>query len=434
MLIAQTMAAQIVARVMGGRTLDHALTRAWAATAGIAATDKALIQELCYGTLRHLGPLRATVKKLLTRPATDLPVETLLWVALYQLRFTGAPPATVVDNAVDAASRLRVSSAKGLVNAVLRFYLRNRPTIEAEPPATDEARWSHPQWWIDVVRKEYPSDWQSILEASNGRPPLTLRVNRRKTVRDGELRVFAAADIACRAIGTDGIVVEDPRNVTALPGFAEGRLSVQDAGAQFAYPFLGVEDGMRVLDACAAPGGKTTHILERVRCDLTALDRDERRLQRIRENLARLGLQCTVRQADAGAVGSWWDGVPFDRVLLDAPCTASGVMRRHPDGKWLRRPGDIAQFAQQQSRLLDALWPVVAPGGRLLYTTCSIFGEENDIRVADFLDRHDDGVRRELDWPTGVRRIGAGQLLPSNGGGEDNHDGFFYAAIEKRGG
>jgi 16S rRNA (cytosine967-C5)-methyltransferase len=353
---------------------------------------------------------------------------------LYQLRFTSAPPATVVDNAVDAASRLRVSSAKGLVNAVLRFYLRNRSTIDAEPPATDEARWSHPQWWIDLVRKEYPSDWQSILDASNGRPPLTLRVNRRKTVRDGELRIFADAGVASRPIGAEGIVVEDPRNVTALPGFTDGRLSVQDAGAQLAFPFLGVEDGMRVLDACAAPGGKTTHILEHVRCDLTALDRDERRLDRIRENLARVGVECTVRQADAGSVDSWWDGVPFDRVLLDAPCTASGVMRRHPDGKWLRRIADIEQFAQQQSRLLEALWPVVAPGGRLLYTTCSIFGEENDARVADFLGRHANAARRELEWPAGIRRHGMGQLLPSNGGGEDNHDGFFYAAIEKRGG
>lgn len=434
MLIAQTMAAQIIARVMSGRTLDHALSRAWAATTGIAANDKALMQELCYGTLRHLGPLRATVRKLLTRPATDLPVETLLWVALYQLRHTTAPAPIVVDNAVDAASRLRVSSAKGLVNAVLRFYLRNRTAIDAEPAVNDEALWSHPQWWIDIVRREYPGDWQSILEASNRRPPLTLRVNRRKTVRDGELRIFAAGGIACRPIGADGLVVEDPRNVTALPGFAEGRLSVQDAGAQLAHGFLAVEDRMRVLDACAAPGGKTTHILERSRCDLVALDRDERRLERIRENLARVGLECSLRQADASHVESWWDGVPFDRVLLDAPCTASGVMRRHPDGKWLRRPGDIAQFAQQQFRLLEALWLVLSAGGRLLYTTCSVFHEENEARVTDFLSRHADAQRRELDWPPGLRRHATGQLLPANGGGEDNHDGFFYAAIEKSSG
>jgi len=427
------MAAQIVARVMGGRTLDYALARAWSAASGLAAPDKALIQELCYGTLRHLGPLRATVKKLLTRPPTDVPVETLLWVAMYQLRHTSAPAPTVVDNAVEAASRLRVSSAKGLVNAVLRFYLRNRATIDGAPPPNDEARWSHPQWWIDLTRREYPVDWQAILEASNSRPPLTLRVNRRQAVRDGELRLFAAAGIAARAIGVDGIVVEDPRNVTALPGFQEGKVSVQDAGAQLAPAFLGAEDGMRVLDACAAPGGKTTHILERAHCELLALDRDERRLERIRENLARLQLDCEVRKADAAEVDSWWDRRPFHRVLLDTPCTASGVMRRHPDGKWLRRPADIGQFAQQQTRLLDTLWRVVAPGGRLLYTTCSIFSEENESRVADFVARHDNAVRRPLELPAGMRRGGAGQLLPSSGSAEDNHDGFFYAALEKRG-
>jgi 16S rRNA (cytosine967-C5)-methyltransferase len=432
MLIAQTLAAQIIARVMGGRTLDYALARVWLAAKGLSVGDRALIQELCYGTLRHLGPLRSTVKKLLTRPTTDVPVETLLWVALYQLRHTTAPHASVVDNAVDAAGRLRVSSAKGLVNAVLRFYLRNRERIDATAPTTDEARWSHPQWWVEQVRKEYPADWQSILEASNSRPPLTLRVNRRRSVRDGELRSFEAAGIGARPIGIDGVIVEDPQNVLTLPGFAEGRLSVQDAGAQLAVPFLKVENGMRVLDACSAPGGKTTHVLEYTQCDLTALDRDERRLVRVRENLARLGLECSVRQADAAEVSDWWDGQPYDRVLLDAPCTASGVMRRHPDGKWLRRPSDIRQFAEQQARLLDSLWSVVARKGLLLYTTCSIFSEENENRVADFLDRHGDAARVPLEWPTGLRRHGQGQLLPSAGRGEDNHDGFFYAALEKR--
>ena len=434
MLIAQTTAAQVVARVLAGRTLDYALAQAWTRMAGIAAQDKALIQELCYGTLRRLGPLRATVKKLLIRPATDPQLDALLWVALYQLRHGSAPAHAVVDNAVEAATRLQVTSAKGLVNAVLRFYLRNRATIDAESPPTDEARYSHPQWWIDLVRKEYPVAWREILNASNSRPPLTLRVNRRKSIRDGELRNFVAEGLAGRPIGADGIIVQDPRNVFALPGFSDGRVSVQDAGAQLAQPFLGAEDGMRVLDACAAPGGKTMHILEHTRCELIALDRDHRRLGKIWENLARLGLSATTKQADAGNLSTWWDEKPFDRVLLDAPCTASGVMRRHPDGKWLRRPGDIAQFAQQQHRLLEALWQVVKPGGRMLYVTCSIFSEENEVRVADFLSRHSDASRRALPWPQGLRRHGEGQLLPADGSGEDNHDGFFYALLEKRGG
>jgi 16S rRNA (cytosine967-C5)-methyltransferase len=317
---------------------------------------------------------------------------------------------------------------------VLRFYLRNRAAIDAAEPANDEARYSHAQWWVDLVRNEYPSAWKDLLRASNVRPPLTLRVNRRKSVRDGELRNLAAAGIACRPIGSDGIIVEDPRNVLALPGFAEGRLSVQDAGAQLAAPFLGVDDGMRVLDACAAPGGKTTHILEHVRCEMVALDRDHRRLGKIWENLARLGLSATTKQADAADLHTWWDDRPFDRLLLDVPCTASGVMRRHPDGKWLRRAGDIAQFSQQQRRLLEALWPTVKPGGRLLYTTCSIFSDENEVQVRDFLSRHANAYRCALAWPAGLRRESEGQLLPADGGGEDNHDGFFYALLEKRGG
>jgi len=434
MLIAQTLAAQVVSRVLAGRTLDYSLGQTWSRNPDIVAQEKALVQELCYGTLRHLGPLRATVRKLLTRPAADPQLEALLWVALYQLRYSGAPSHAVVDHAVDAATRLQVTSAKGLVNAVLRFYLRNRSTIDTEPPATDEARYSHPQWWVDLARNEYPHDWARMMDASNTRPPLTLRINKRKSMRDGELRNFIDAGIACRAIGADGIIVEDPRNVLALPGFADGRVSVQDAGAQLAQPFLGAEDGMRVLDACAAPGGKTMHILEHTRCELVALDRDSRRLGKIWENLARLGLSATTRQADATNVKAWWDGKPFDRVLLDVPCTASGVMRRHPDGKWLRRAGDIAQFAQQQHRLLDALWEVVKPGGRMLYTTCSIFSQENEVPVADFLSRHPDALRRSLPWPPGLRRHGEGQLLPADGAGEDNHDGFFYALVEKRGG
>jgi 16S rRNA (cytosine967-C5)-methyltransferase len=434
MLIAQTLAAQVIARVMTGRTLDYSLGSAWSRTPDIDPQQKALTQELCYGTLRHLGGLRATVQKLLTRPATDPKLEALLWVALYQLRHTAAPPHAIVDNAVDAATRIQLTSAKGLVNAVLRFYLRNRAAIDAAAPANDEARYSHSQWWIDAVRDEYPSAWKDLLRASNARPPLTLRVNRRKSVRDGELRNLVAAGVACRPIGIDGIIVEDPRNVLALPGFAEGRLSVQDAGAQLATPFLGVADGMRVLDACAAPGGKTTHILEHARCEMLALDRDNRRLGKIWENLARLGLSATTKQADAANLDTWWDDRPFDRVLLDVPCTASGVMRRHPDGKWLRRPGDIAQFSQQQRRLLEALWTTVKPGGRLLYTTCSIFSEENEVQVRDFLSRHPDAYRCALAWPDGVKRESEGQLLPADGGGEDNHDGFFYALLEKRGG
>jgi 16S rRNA (cytosine967-C5)-methyltransferase len=434
MKTAQALAAQVIVRVLAGRTLDHSLGLAWSRATGVDVHTRALTQELCYGTLRHLGPLRALVRPLLRRPAADPQLEALLWVAFYQLQHGNAAAHAVVSNAVDAAGLLKVTSAKGLVNAVLRHYLRNPASLDALEPPADEARYSHQQWWIDLVRREYPEAWGDILQAGNARPPLTLRVNRRKCPRDGAVLALAAAGIPSRPIGADGIVVEDPRNVLALPGFTEGRLSVQDYGAQLAAPFLGAKDGMRVLDACAAPGGKTTHILERAKCEIIALDRDNRRLAKIRENLDRLGLAASTHQADAVNVTSWWDGKPFDRVLADVPCTASGVVRRHPDGKWLRRPGDVAQFAQQQRRLLDALWPVVKPGGRLLYTTCSVFAEENEAPVNAMMTRHRDASRCLLPWPDGLKRHGDGQLLPAGGAAEDNHDGFFYALLEKRGG
>lgn len=434
MKTAQALAAQVIARVLAGRTLDNSLGHAWSRATNLDAHTRALTQELCYGTLRHLGPLRALVRPLLTRPATDPQLEALLWVAFYQLQHGSAAAHAVVSNAVDAAGLLKVTSAKGLVNAVLRYYLRNRAALDVLEPPSDDARYSHAHWWVDLVRKEYPVEWGDILQAANARPPLTLRVNRRKCLRDGELSVFAAAGIPCRPIGVDGILVEDPRNVIALPGFAEGRLSVQDHGAQLAAPFLGAKDGMRVLDACAAPGGKTTHILEIAKCEMIALDRDNRRLGKVWENLARLGLTASTHLADAANLESWWDGKPFDRVLADVPCTASGVVRRHPDGKWLRRPGDVAQFAQQQRRLLEALWSVVKPGGRLLYTTCSVFSEENETQVKELMAKHRDTIRCALPWPDGLKRHGDGQLLPEGGAAEDNHDGFFYALLEKRGG
>jgi 16S rRNA (cytosine967-C5)-methyltransferase len=434
MKAAQAFAAQVIVRVLAGRTLDNSLEDAWARAADLDAHTRALTQELCYGTLRHLGALRASVRPLLARPATDPQLEALLWVAFYQLKHGNVTVHAVVSNAVDAAGLLRLTSAKGLVNAVLRRHLRGRAAPAASECAPEEARYSYQQWWIDLVRGEYPDAWVDILQAGNERPPLILRANRRKCQRDSELLALAAAGHPCRPIGADGIVVETPRSVGALPGFAEGRLSVQDHGAQLAARFLDAKDGMRVLDACAAPGGKMTHILEGAECELTALDHDSRRLGRIRENLDRLGLSADTHLADAANVVSWWDGRPFDRVLADVPCTASGVVRRHPDGKWLRRRVDVSQFARQQARLIEALWAVVKPGGRLLYTTCSVFGEENEKPVNALMARHQNAIRCALPWPCGLKRCGDGQLLPAGGAAEDNHDGFFYALLEKRGG
>jgi 16S rRNA (cytosine967-C5)-methyltransferase len=424
---AQRVAAKAVRRVLAGATLPVAL----AASGGLAEVDRALIQELAYGTLRFLGQLRAIVRELADRPLADASVEALLWVALYQLIHTRAPQHAVVNAAVQATERLKKSSARGLTNAILRNFLRRRGALQATIGTNDVARFSYPSWWIDRVRREYAECATAILDAGNTRPPLTLRVNRRAISRDGYLEALATQGIAANAIGEAGVVLVEPRDITALPGYAEGWFMVQDAGAQLAAPLLAAEDGMRVLDVCAAPGGKTTHLAERNAIDLVALDVDAARLERVAQNLARLELLARVIVADAADTASWWDGVSFERILLDAPCTASGVVRRHPDGKWLRRESDIAAFAGQQQRLQDAVWPCLAPGGRMLYVTCSIFREENNEQVAGFVARHDDASRLPLSFPDGFRDDG-GQLLPSGAGAEHNHDGFFYALLQKK--
>jgi 16S rRNA (cytosine967-C5)-methyltransferase len=274
---------------------------------------------------------------------------------------------------------------------------------------------------------------ESILAAGNTRPPQSLRCNRRATTREALLGRFTAAGVTARAEGAAGIVVDPPLPVAELPGFAEGAFSVQDLGAQLAAPLLRVADGMRVLDACAAPGGKATHVLEVADVRLVALDSDAARLARIRENLARLRLQgprTSVVQGDAAQPSTWWDGEPFDRVLADVPCTASGIVRRHPDGKWIRRPGDVDSFVQQQRAILAALWPLVKPGGELLYVTCSVFREENDARVAAFLASGAGALREPLTFPEGVACSG-GQLLPSPTATGHNQDGFFFARLTK---
>jgi 16S rRNA (cytosine967-C5)-methyltransferase len=424
---AQRVAARTVRRVLAGSTLPVAL----AAAGGLAQNDRALIQELAYGTLRFLGQLRGVVRHLADRPLSDASVEALLWVALYQLIHTSAPQHAVVNAAVQATARVKRSSARGLTNAILRSFLRRHDAVLAAIRQDDEARFSYPQWWIDRVRGEYGERAGSVLDNGNTRPPLALRINRRAVSRVGYLEALAAQGIAASAIGEAGVILGEPRAVTGLPGYAEGWFSVQDAGAQLAAPLLGVDDGLRVLDVCAAPGGKTTHLAELAGIDLVALDIDAARLERVAQNLARLDLHARVIAADAADTRSWWDGVAFERILVDAPCTASGVVRRHPDGKWLRRESDVAAFAVQQRRLLDAVWPCLAPGGRLLYVTCSIFRAENNEQIAAFIACHDEALRLPLLLPAGFRDDD-GQLLPSGSGAEHNHDGFFYALLQKK--
>lgn len=422
---AQRLAAKIVRRVLAGNPLPAVL-----AGPPLPPGDRALAHELSYGTLRFLGELRAIVRALAERPLTDGSVEALLWVALYQLIHTGAPAHAVVDAAVRATAQLKRTSAQGLTNAILRTFLRRRDALLGEIANDPEARFSYPRWWIDRVFAEYPQRAAAVLDAGNTRPMLSLRVNRRRLAREDYLRALHAQGIRAHAIGEAGVVLDETAAVSALPGYAAGWFSVQDAGAQLAAPLLEAEDGMRVLDACAAPGGKTTHLAELAALDLAALDIDAARVERTHDNLARLGLAARLIVADAGEPDTWWDGDTFDRILADVPCTASGIVRRHPDGKWLRRETDIAGFVAQQIRLLDALWPCLKRGGVLLYSTCSIFGAENDDQITAFLQRHRDALRIRLTLPAEYAAID-GQLLPAAPGAAHNHDGFFYALLQK---
>jgi 16S rRNA (cytosine967-C5)-methyltransferase len=346
-------------------------------------------------------------------------VRALLLVALRGLH-AGRAEHVLVSQAVEAAGRLRVGAAKGFVNAILRNYLRRRNALNAQIARSPIGRYCHPQWWVDRVRNQYPDEWERALDAGNQHPPMTLRVNVRRTGVADYLHMLAGKGIDARQVGPVAIRVGAPLPVEEIPGFADGAVSVQDAGAQLAAPLLAAASGQRVLDACAAPGGKAAHILELADVDLTALDIDPVRVDRVRATLARLGLAATILQGDATEPAQWANGRTFERVLLDAPCTASGVARRYPDVKWLRRERDIAGFATLQRKLVSALWRVLEPGGKLLYVTCSVFGEENDAVVEWFLERQSDAAR------IAVPELAGGQLLP-----DEEHDGFFYALLGK---
>ena len=427
MLEIQRLASAAVGAVGGGRNLNAALTAQWQNNPELTSQERAAITDISYGTLRFGAQLEAVLAQLLTRPLRDDSLRWLLLVALYQLQHTRAAPYAIVDNAVRCAAQIGEPQAGGLINAVLRTFLRRRAALLAEAARSDGGRFSYPQWWIDKLRAQYPQHFAAMLDAGNRHPPFTLRVNRRRGRREDYLALLAQHGIPASPVGAEALILARGLPVERLPGFAEGMVSVQDAGAQFAAPLLDARDGMRVLDACAAPGGKTTHLLEIADLDLTALDRDANRLEHVRQNLARLRLTAArLLVADANDTAAWWDGTPFDRILADVPCSASGVVRRHPDIKWLRRAADTPQFVLQQQRLLGSLWRLLASGGKLLYTTCSVFLEENSLQVAEFLTRHADARVLPLCVLTTLEGTPEGQLLP-----DSEHDGFYYALLQK---
>lgn len=426
MLEVQRQAAVIVRSVLGGRSLDAELSRTAPSRAGWATSERAALQDICYGTLRFLGRLNALLEALLDRPVRDEKLRSLLRVALYQLEYTRAPPYAIIDHAVDVCARL-APGAKGLVNGVLRSFLRRRAAVIAVADRTETGRFSYPQWWIDKVRNQYPDQYAGILNAGNLHPPLTLRVNCRRSNPGAYLRQLTAHGLKADRIGESAVRLAVPVPVDRVPGFSDGLVSVQDAGAQRAAELIDLADGQRVLDACAAPGGKAAHMCELADVDLVALDADAARLERVQQNFARLGLRATLLCGDACAPESWWDGRPFDRILVDAPCSASGVVRRHPDIKWLRRASDLAHFAATQSRMLDALWRLVPSGGKLLYATCSVFQEENHLQVVHFLERKRDARCVSLPGTDSNQPQHPGQMLP-----DDRHDGFFFALLQKQ--
>lgn len=421
--------ADAVQAVRDGRSLTDALAR-------VPADARPGVQALSFHALRWLGgALEARAAMAPKAPPPN--VDALLVTALALLWPTGEPPPyaehTLVDQAV-ACMRHRAPAASGFVNAVLRRFLREREALVAAARHAPVGAFNHPLWWIERIKQDWPPHWQALLQQANRHPPMTLRVNVRQASGAAYADRLAAAGQHARVlsdplVGGQALTLDKPCPVTALPGFAAGEVSVQDAAAQRAAPLLlggtPLREGARVLDACAAPGGKTAHLLElRPDLEVLALDSDPQRLLRVQETLNRLHLSAGTAAADARETQRWWDGRPFDAILLDAPCSASGIVRRHPDVRWLRRPDDIVQLTRMQSELLEALWPLLAPGGRLLYATCSIFKAEGEQRIDAFLQRH---------GPEGARRDGAspGHLLPLADNATAPEDGFYYALLHK---
>ena len=444
-------------QLQGAASLLMAVRDGQSMTAALEDVDAQLrpgVQALGFHALRWLGRAEALRQQLVRRPpppeadALLCVVLALAWSSSVNAEPDPAAPAytafTLVDQAVEAAKRSEAMHHQAsFINGCLRRFLRESAEMSAASEKNPQAVWNHPQWWIDQVRKDHPNEWQGILQANNSHAPLILRINERKTTQAQYLRALSAMNIEALPVGLRGVVLGRAQAVPSLPGYTEGHFSVQDAAAQLAAPLLldgilaarkaagaaAAAPSLRILDACAAPGGKTAHLLEIADCEVTALDIDAQRCKRISQNLARLGLQANIVVGDAAWPDGWWDGVLYDGILLDAPCTASGIVRRHPDVRWLRRPGDIAQLATLQARLLEAMWPLLKPGGRLVYCTCSIFRAEGEAQVQTFLAHHTDALL----MPS------PGHLLPQKGSERsvfpDNlmreHDGFYYALLEK---
>lgn len=420
-------AARAVNRVLRGRNLDEALAPA---DKFKVAADGAMARAIAYGVLRELSLLQWLASRLLDKPLPqDDEIHALLLVGLYQLRNMKTPAHAAIHETVEAVQALKRPQSHGLVNAVLRRYTREAVSLEDRVPLDAATRWSHPVWLVKQLQHDWPKQWEQVLQANNQQGPLTLRVNRRRMPREEYLKRLGEMNIDASPVPhvADAVQLLEPRAVEKIPGFTSGQVSVQDASAQLAVELLDLQPGLRVLDACAAPGGKTAHALEHAEVEMFALDSDPYRLIRIDENLRRLKLQASVSAGDAGEPHRWWDRTPYDRILLDAPCTGTGVIRRHPDIKWLRRESDITSLQQQQLKLLKAAWTMLKPGGRLVYATCSTLRAEGDDVINRFRMLVDGLTHLPIDAAWGEATDYGRRIAPG-----DAHDGFYYAVMLKK--
>ena len=421
----QLIAADCVSEVIKGHNLNQVFERRFEHHQNITPQQKSVAIFLAYGAIRFLGENQFFIQQLIDKKITNKKIEALLCVALFQLNHDQSTDFTVVNEAVEAAKLINKSWAGSFVNGVLRNFIRQKENLQTELKNNEEAFYSYPVWWINLIKQNYPKDWESILLNGNKHPPLTLRINERKTNLKQYEEKLKSEVISYRVLGNTALELAQPTPVEKIPGFMDGEVSIQDFGAQLAAKLLDLQDGQICLDACSAPGGKTGHMLEIADIELVSIDQQKDRLYKVKENLERLHLHAYLKCADLTAVNTWWNEKLFDRILLDAPCSASGVVRRHVDIKWLRRPRDIEMFAKQQEAMLEAMWQLLKKGGKLLYATCSIFHDENQKVINHFIKEHADA--KEVKWSVDSEYSKyENQLIPS-----ENHDGFFYALLEK---
>lgn len=425
------------ALILNQVTLHHQSLSTAIQDAKLTHESMSLIKEFCFGTLRHYHYLGAIVEKLLLKPLKekDQDIHALILLGVYQLYYLSTPDYAAVSETVNAAKQLQKNWAAGLINKVLRRAINEREKLMQQANATLIGQYSHPLWLIDALKQAWPEQWDHILQVNNEHPPLYLRINPLKTTRDDFLKILSQHEISAEAESSlpYAIKLAVPKPVNLIPGFNEGLCSVQDASGQYVAELLDLKEGQFVLDACAAPGGKTSHMLELQPklARLIAIDKDSHRLLRVKENISRLQLNHSnvqLKLADATHTDHWWDGTHFDRILLDAPCSGTGVIRRHPDIKLLRQEADIIELKRQQQKLLTRLWPLLTPGGKLVYSTCSVLPTENEDVIREFIQHHTDAehIAIKMDWGFGEQY--GHQILPQSNG----PDGFYYAVLRKK--